>query len=179
MLIRAGSVVAALYVLWIGALAQIAGNAALWLATHLHSDLLLRFAAWARAFTANWHLDISIFIAITFPIAFLTTTARRARDRLAWTDILLAALSFGVALYYVILQERFLNWSRGFSQPSPADIAVGLLLVALVVELCRRTTGWGLTTLVGVLLLFTVFGHWMPGPLRHDNFGIAYFIEMM
>jgi TRAP transporter 4TM/12TM fusion protein len=178
-LIRAGSVVAALYVLWIGALAQIAGNTALWLATHLHSELLLGFAGWARAFTANWHLDISIFMAITFPIAFLTTTARRGRDRLAWTDVVLAALSFGAALYYVVLQERFLNWSRGFSQPSAADIAVGLLLVALVVELCRRTTGWGLTTLVGVLLLFTVFGHWMPGPLRHDNFGIDYFIEMM
>jgi len=178
-LIRAGSVVAALYVLWIGALAQITGNTALWLATRLHSELLLRFAGWARAFTANWHLDISIFMAITFPIAFLTTTARRGRDRLAWTDIVLAALSFGAALYYVVLQERFLNWSRGFSQPSAADIAVGLLLVVVVVELCRRTTGWGLTTLVGVLLLFTMFGHWMPGPLRHDNFGIDYFIEMM
>ena len=61
-LIRAGSVVAALYVLWIGALAQITGNTALWLATRLHSELLLRFAGWARAFTANWHLDISIFM---------------------------------------------------------------------------------------------------------------------
>ncbi len=30
-----------------------------------------------------------------------------------------------------------------------------------------------------VLLAFTFFGSWMPGPLRHDNFGIPYFIEMM
>ena len=39
--------------------------------------------------------------------------------------------------------------------------------------------GWGLTSLVIVLLVFTVFGRWMPGALRHDNFGIPYFIEMM
>jgi TRAP transporter 4TM/12TM fusion protein len=179
-LIQIGSVIATVWVLWIGALAQVSGNAALWLSQRfdLHHGLAA-FAAWARAFTANWHLDISIFIAITFPIAFLTTTARRGRDRLAWTDIVLAALSFAAALYYIVLDNRFLNWSRGFSEPTTADIAVGLLLVALVVELCRRSTGWGLTTLVVALLLFTVFGRWMPGALRHDNFGIVYFIEMM
>jgi len=178
-LLQFGSVIATVYVLWIGALAQIAGNAALWLAAHIDSRMLSAFAGWARSFTANWHLDISIFIAITFPIAFLTTTARRGRARLAWTDVALAALSLGVALYYIVLQDKFLHWSRGFSQPTNADIAVGLALLALVIELCRRTVGWGLTSLVVLLLLFTVFGEWMPGALRHDNFGIPYFIEMM
>jgi TRAP transporter 4TM/12TM fusion protein len=178
-LIRVGSVIATLYVLWIGALAQITGNAALWLASHLKLDFLFAFATWARSYTANWHLDISIFIAVTFPIAFLTTTARRSRKRLDWSDVALAALSFAAALYYIVLNDRFLHWSRGFSQPTSADILVGLLLIGLVIELCRRSTGWGLTTLVVVLLMFTVFGSWMPGALHHDNFGIVYFIEMM
>ena len=178
-LIRVGSVVATIYVLWIGALAQITGNAALWLALNLDMGFLREFAAWARSYTANWHLDISVFIAVTFPIAFLTTTARRGRARLAWTDVVLAALSFGAAMYYILLDDKFLNWSRGFSEPTLADILVGLLLVGLVVELCRRSTGWGLTTLVLVLLAFTVFGRWMPGALHHDNFGIVYFTEMM
>ena len=56
-LIRAGSVAAALYVLWIGALAQMFGNAALDLAGLLHSSLLERFATWARAYTAYFHLE--------------------------------------------------------------------------------------------------------------------------
>jgi TRAP transporter 4TM/12TM fusion protein len=178
-LIQAGSVAAALYVLWIGALSTLAGNAALWLASHFNLAFLFPFAAWARAFTAQFHLDISIFIAITFPIAFLTTTAGPWRRRLAWTDVALAAASFAVALYYIVLNDRFLNWSRGFTQPTIWDIVAGLTLVLLVVELARRSTGWGLTTLLVVLLAFTVFGSYMPGPLRHDNFGIAYFIEMM
>ena len=178
-LIKVASTAAALYVLWIGALAQITGNAALKLAGFFPFQFLLEFAGWARAFTANWHLDISIFIGITFPIAFLTTTARRGRTRLAWTDVALAALSVAVAAYYIVLDDRFLNWSRGFSQPTNWDIAVGLALLALVVELCRRSVGWGLTTLVVLLLAFTVFGRWMPGALQHHNFGIVYFIEMM
>jgi TRAP transporter 4TM/12TM fusion protein len=177
--IQTGSVAAALYVLWIGALATLTGNALLWLATQFHFPFLIPFASWARAFTAQFHLDIAIFIAITFPIAFLTTTAGPWRRRLAWTDIALAVLSLAVGLYYIVLNDRFLHWSRGFSQPTFGDIAVGLTLVFLVVELCRRSTGWGLTTLLVVLLVFTVFGSYMPGPLRHDNFGIVYFIEMM
>ncbi|MGH8740029.1 MAG: TRAP transporter permease [Burkholderiales bacterium] len=183
-LIRVGSVIATIYVLWIGALAQVTGNAALQVANSVQAfpalhQPLYSFAGWARSYTANWHLDISVFIAVTFPIAFLTTTARRGRDRLAWTDVVLAALSFGAALYYIVLDDKFLNWSRGFSQPTMADIAVGLVLLGLVVELCRRSTGWGLTSLVLVLLAFTVFGKWMPGALHHDNFGIVYFTEMM
>jgi len=179
LLIRAGSVAAALYVLWIGALAQIFGTWALDLGNLLHVEALQRFGTWARAFTAYFHLDISIFIAITFPIAFLTTTANPRRATLAWTDVALAVISLAVALYYVLLNDRFLNWSRGFSQPTTGDMVVGFTLIALVIELCRRSVGWGLTSLVIVLLVFTVFGHWMPGPLRHDNFGVPYFIEMM
>ncbi|HEX6529373.1 MAG TPA: TRAP transporter large permease subunit, partial [Burkholderiales bacterium] len=163
---------AALYVLWIGALATIVGTAALNLG-------FTGFGSWARAFTAQFHLDIAIFVGITFPIAFLTTTAGSWRRKLAWTDVVLAALSMAVALYYIVLNDRFLNWSRGFSQPTFWDIAVGLTLVVLVVELCRRSTSWGLTTLLLLMLAFTVFGRWMPGALRHDNFGIVYFIEMM
>ena len=97
-LISAGSVAAALYVLWIGALATVTGALALDAAAQLkqlglpHHALDI-FGTWARAFTANYHLDLSIFIGITFPIAFLTTTARRERRVLAWTDISLAASS--------------------------------------------------------------------------------------
>src|ERR671914_1628910 len=140
LLIRAGSVAAALYVLWIGALATITGTWALKLAGFLSgfvalSDLLVSFGTWARAFTAYFHLDISIFIAITFPIAFLTTTAHRGRSRLAWTDVALAAASLAVALYYIVFNDRFLHWSRGFSQPNAADLAAGFALLALVLEL--------------------------------------------
>jgi TRAP transporter 4TM/12TM fusion protein len=179
LLIRAGSVAAALYVLWIGALATVVGDLALDAARVTQWSLLGDFATWARAFTAQFHLDISIFIAITFPIAFLTTTANPQRERLAWTDVLLAAASLAVALYYIVLNDKFLNWSRGFSEVTTADALAGFTLLFLVIELCRRSVGWGLTSLVLVLLAFTFFGHWMPGPLRHENFGVPYFIEMM
>ncbi len=183
-IIAVGSVLAAAYVIWIGALATLVGDAALWFAGVLKGGGLAHhwldtFATWARAFTARYHLDISIFIAITFPIAFLTTTARRGRKSLAWTDIALAALSLAVAIYYIALNDKFLNWSRGFDQPTIADTVAGCLVVVLTVELCRRSTGAGLTILILVLLAYTFFGHLLPGALSHNSFTMPYFIEMM
>lgn len=183
-LIAAGSVVAALYVIWVGALATVTGDGMLWLAGLLKDAgapyrWLEGLATWSRAFSARYHIDISIFIAITFPIAFLTTTANPDRKRLHWTDIVLAALSLAVALYYIFLNQKFLNWNRGMDQPSMADTIAGFVLVGLVVELCRRCTGWGLTSLVAILLVYTFFGHLLEGALSHENFTIPYFIEMM
>ena len=183
-LIAAGSVAATLYVLWIGALSTLFGD----LVLSIHDGLfglgidlpaMDNFAAWARGYTANFHRDIAVFITITFPIAFLTTTAHVDRKKLAGIDIAAAALSFAVGLYYIVLDDKFLHWSRGFSIPTMGDTIVGITLVVLVVELCRRCTGWGLTSLVLVLLAFTVFGRFMPGPLMHENFSVNYFIEMM
>ena len=69
--------------------------------------------------TAYFHLDISIFIAITFPIAFLTTTAQSAAATGSPGPTSRSPrLSFAVAMYYIVFNERFLNWSRGFSQPT-------------------------------------------------------------
>ena len=113
-LISVGSVAAALYVLWVGALATITGDVAVWAAAQLGAagfphGWLDVFATWARAFSAQFHLDISIFIAITFPIAFLTTTANQERKTLGWTDVAFAAVSLAVALYYIVLNDKFLN----------------------------------------------------------------------
>ncbi|MEO7242072.1 MAG: TRAP transporter fused permease subunit, partial [Variovorax sp.] len=182
--IAIGSVLATCYVLWIGALATVVGAGILHIYDWLRSvgldwQWIERLGAWARSYTANFHRDISIFIAITFPIAFLTTTAHADRKRLAWIDVLLAVLSFAVALYYIVLDNKFLNWSFGFSSPSTWDTIVGITLIVLVIELCRRCTGWGLTSLVLLLLFFAIFGNLLPGELKHDNFSMRYFIEMM
>lgn len=178
-LITIGSVAAALYVLWVGAVASIGGDAALWLARQTGSTGLDSFATWARAFSSRFHLDISVFIAITFPIAFLTTSARRSRTTLAWTDVALALAAFLIAGYYIVEADRFLNWSRGFSIPTTLDYVAGLGLIVLVVELCRRSTGPGLTALVIVLLAYTFWGHLLPGELKHENFTWRYFLEML
>ena len=61
--IAVGSVSAALYVLWIGALATLVGDSAVWLAAYLKGAGLPYlwldvFSTWARAVTPRYHHEI-------------------------------------------------------------------------------------------------------------------------
>lgn len=148
--IAVGSVVASAYVVWVGA-----------------------FAA------ANIHRNIAIFITIAFPVAFLTTTANKRRSTLSVLDVALAAASFAIGLYYILQDQRYQEWASGLSEVTLLDEIAGVALIILVIELTRRSTGWGLTTLVGILLAYAVLGRYLPGELKQENFQFDYFIDQM
>lgn len=148
--IALGSVVASVYVVWVGA-----------------------FAA------ANIHRNIAIFITIAFPIAFLTTTANKRRSTLSVLDVVLAVTSLAIGLYYILQDPRYQEWASGLSEVTLLDKTAGIVLIVLVIELTRRSTGWGLTTLVGILLAYAVLGRYLLGELKQENFQFDYFIDQM
>ncbi|MCZ6485322.1 MAG: TRAP transporter fused permease subunit, partial [Acidobacteria bacterium] len=87
---------------------------------------------------------------------------RRPGGSLPWYDWVASALALAAGGYtavrYPVLAEEF------FFRPLETTV-LGLILIVLVVEALRRTTGW---SLLGVLLLFfayALFGHLVPGRL--------------
>lgn len=90
-------------------------------------------------------------------------------------DWLLAALALIVCLYPVLPfaiggagggYDAFLN-RQGLLEP--ADVVMGALLLVLVVEACRRTTGWVLPI---VCLAFLAYGYY--GGLLPQNWAVAH-----
>jgi TRAP transporter 4TM/12TM fusion protein len=124
------------------------------------------------------HKQVSYFLTLILPIGFLTTTISKRFGRLTPIDYLLALISFGVGVWYVANEEKYQNWMRGFSELSMADVAMGIVLIALIIELCRRATGWGLTAIVILLLLHVVWGPWISGSFHHDPITLQYFLDM-
>src|SRR3954467_5757885 len=105
--------------------------------------------AWLALFgTETHHFQVSAFILLILPIAFLTTTRFKGVARLTALDLSLALLSALLGAWFIAGDERYQNWMSGFSTLSYADEAAGLLLVAMTVELCRRCIGIGLTGIV-------------------------------
>jgi TRAP transporter 4TM/12TM fusion protein len=134
---------------------------------------------WLALFgVATDHLQISLFLALLLPIAFLTTTAKQGIERLTVIDYALAAISCAVGAYFAVNEPRFANWMVGFSVPSAADMIVGSLLILLCIELCRRAVGIGLTAILLALLAYTAFGQHISGGFYHSAIGYPYFIEM-
>lgn len=143
------------------------------------SVLLTLVIAWyALYMPVSEHKQISYFVALMFPIGFLTTTISKSFPRLTPLDYLLAMISFGTGAWYAWNENNYQNWMRGFSELSTADVVMGIALIALVVELCRRATGWGLTAIVVLLLLHVVWGPLISGSFHHDPISLQYFLDM-
>ncbi len=53
--------------------------------------------------------------------------------------------------------------------PTDADMVLGTVLIALVIEASRRSMGWPLTIIVLVSLLYAVYGYVVPGLLAHPG----------
>ncbi len=143
------------------------------------SVLLTGYITWYALFSSsNRHLHAAFFIAAVLPIVFLTTTISKAFPRITVLDYGLAALSLAVGAYYVLNDTYYYELVEGITAIPPFEQTVGVVLVVLSVEACRRTIGWGLTSVVIILIAYVAFGHLLGGELYHDPIDLPYFLTL-
>lgn len=134
---------------------------------------------WLALFgVATQHHQVALFLVLLLPISFLTTTATARANHLLPVDFLFAAAGCAASGWFALHAERFDNWVTGFSSLSAGDTAAGVVLFLLCVELCRRSVGLGLTTILFVLLAYVAFGQHIGGSFRHAGVTFDYFLEM-
>ena len=120
------------------------------------------------------HQDVHLGFLLTLIFLQSLRQARTGWSR-AWC---LAMLAAGIAATaYVFTHINHLEEAVGF--PDHVDVVVGVALVVLVIEGTRRT--WGLTLpLVAIIFIaYFMFGHLLPGPLYHRQFGFDYMISYL
>ncbi|MGQ0716562.1 MAG: TRAP transporter permease [Pseudonocardiales bacterium] len=131
--------------------------------------------------------SLILFLASTLPLVFLCYRAgprpgsrwlagrSDSSDNPAVADYLLAVLAFAVCLYPVLPValgtggggfDAFLDRQGILAAP---DVLAGAVLLLLVLEACRRTTGW---VLPAVCLLFLAYSYY--GGLVPQNWSIAH-----
>ncbi|AJE21988.1 TRAP transporter permease [Azotobacter chroococcum] len=60
-----------------------------------------------------------------------------------------------------------------------ADMAIGLLLIALVFEAARRVMGIALPLICGLFLAYGLFGEYLPGDLAHRGYGLDQIVNQL
>ena len=113
-----------------------------------------------------------VFLAGSLPLAFLVYRSGLGRldpeDRPGLLDWILAAVTLLVCLYPILPigigsggggYNAFLD-RQGMLEPT--DVVMGALLLVLILEACRRTTGWALPIVCGLFLAYGYYGGLLP-----------------
>jgi TRAP transporter 4TM/12TM fusion protein len=144
------------------------------LATAAAAALFHLFSAGVAPFTAL--VQRPIHLALMATLGFLGVGARRQSEESKGMalDLLLVAAVVVSAAYLVLEHEALV---RRAGNPTTLDLVGGLVAIIVVLELARRTTGWGLVAVSGLALAYAVAGPYLPGFLAHRGYGFSRLME--
>ncbi len=89
---------------------------------------------------------------------------------------LMVVLMAGAATYLVMGHETLVQRT---GSPTPWDLIWGAVTVVVVLELTRRTVGWGLVVICLGALAYAFAGPWLPGLLAHRGYGAVRLLEQL
>jgi TRAP transporter 4TM/12TM fusion protein len=111
-----------------------------------------------------------IHVMFVLFLTFLVFPAlQRFKNRILWFDYVLALLGIAVILYMLIDFEAFIYRSV---IPTFWDKCFGILLIILVLEAARRSTGWIMPFVVIAFIVYAFIGPWIPKPWTHRGYDI-------
>ncbi|MFI9006911.1 TRAP transporter permease [Actinosynnema sp. NPDC053489] len=136
--------------------------------------LVLKQVFWPFAKGGQFYLVI--FLAVTLPLVFLCYRPRGRRggadDDPGVVDWAAAALAFVVGAYPLFGGfDAFLDRQ---GQLTGLDVVAGSLLLLLVLEACRRTTGWVLPVVCAGFIAFAYYGGYLPPSWAISHAGVDF-----
>src|SRR5512134_1987801 len=122
------------------------------------------------------HLRATHVAFVLFLTFLIFPVSRRFRHRVMAWDWALAALGVATAVYLIAGGDDFFDRSI---LPNDWDIFFGIVLVVLVLEAMRRTTGWILPVVTVCFLGYAFFGPYLPAPWTHKGYEVPRLVGHM
>jgi TRAP transporter 4TM/12TM fusion protein len=116
---------------------------------------------------------LPIFFTILLAIAGLSLPFKSfdgSHSHVPARDWIFALLAAGFSLYLLIFFNSIYIDRPG--QHTPIDLMIGVIAIAMVIEAARRTMGIFLPILAVFVVLYGVFGPYLPGDLAHRGYSI-------
>ena len=110
---------------------------------------------------------IHLGFAITLAFLLYPATRKKPRDSVAIEDIFLAVVGAWTCAYLVVNYQTII-FAAG--RNTPTDIAHGVVLIILILEITRRIVGLPLALIAMFFLAYARFGSHIPGLLGHRGF---------
>jgi len=135
------------------------------------------FYLYAATATIVTQMLRGIFVMLTLFLSIIAFPAsKRVGHRVPWFDWVLAFSAFLPIIYMLWDFEEFIY--RAVT-PTPLDVVMGLILIALILEAMRRTTGWVLSVIVLGFLVYAYAGPYLPPPWNHRGYDVERIVGHM
>jgi TRAP transporter 4TM/12TM fusion protein len=110
------------------------------------------------------HVMFVLFLSfLVFP------SFKRFKNRIMWYDFFLAVLAITPIVYMLVDFEAFIYRSV---IPTFWDQFFGIILILLILEATRRTTGWIMPAIVIAFIIYAFIGPQLPTPWTHRGYDI-------
>jgi len=121
-------------------------------------------------------------VAFAASMALLGQTAsgkrREETERIPLYDFVLATIPLVVGSYLLAEQNRLTTRIAGVDPVTTLDVILGLLLILLLLEACRRSAGLALAALGGVSVVYAFAGPYFWGPFQHRGMSLVRFVDL-
>ncbi|MBN1830123.1 MAG: TRAP transporter permease [Deltaproteobacteria bacterium] len=130
--------------------------------------LVLFHTATAGIILVPEFIQRTVHITLVLVLAFLLRPfVKRVDGRLSFFSWIPVVISVLTGLYIVVFNNDIM-FSQGML--SMEMIVIGWVMILLVLELTRRVTGWVLTLIAAVAVLYPLFGKYLPGLIGHRGY---------
>ena len=114
-------------------------------------------------------LSSPVVRAVHVGFLLLVTYVLYPPARQQWLGWCIGAVAFATGLYHWVFEAELVQRA---GELTSADMAVGVLVIALVFEAARRIMGIALPLVCATFLLYGLFGQYLPGGLAHRGYGL-------
>lgn len=119
-----------------------------------------------------------VHLALMAALAFMGVGVRALpRSRWGWAFNAVAGGALVACALYLVSQNEALVARSG--SPTGLDLTAGVVVVAGVLVLAKRATGWGLVVVALAALAYALAGPWLPGILAHRGYGPGRLVEQL
>ena len=135
------------------------------------------FYLYAATATIVTQMLRGLFVMLTLFLSILAFPARKQDRRgVPWYDWVLAFLALLPIIYMLWDFDEFVY--RAVT-PTTLDLIMGLILIGLVLEAMRRSTGWILSVIVLGFLVYAYLGEYLPPPWNHRGYDLERIVGHM
>jgi TRAP-type uncharacterized transport system fused permease subunit len=130
--------------------------------------LMSLYHLYAAVATITTQVLRGVHVAMVLFLSFLAfPPSKKMRGSIAWYDVCLAFVAVIPIVYMLVDFEAFIY--RAVT-PDFYDLVLGWILIILILEATRRSTGWIMPVVVICFLLYAYFGPGLPSPWTHRGY---------